>query len=104
MQRLGFPPSASIEHKKLAVDLAEVIIKWELHRIKEDERDVKISESEDDMRDVQLQKRVGSETTEFRKKAGENSSQTAVQGKYNIIFMMALIRYDKGSRLFSYNL
>ncbi|EDW01948.1 GH20167 [Drosophila grimshawi] len=33
MQRLGFPPSASIEHKKLAVDLAEVIIKWELHRV-----------------------------------------------------------------------
>lgn len=96
MQRLGFPPSASIEHKKLAVDLAEVIIKWELHRIKEDERDVKINESEDDMRDVQLQKRVGPETTEFRKKTGENSNQTAVQGKYNIIFMITIIRYDIG--------
>ena len=36
IQRLGFTPNASIEHKKLAVDLAEVIIKWEIQRIKED--------------------------------------------------------------------
>ena len=27
---------ATIEHRKLAVDLAEVIIKWEVQRIKED--------------------------------------------------------------------
>lgn len=43
MQRLGFPPNASLEHKKLSVDLAEVIIKWELQRIKEDENETKYS-------------------------------------------------------------
>lgn len=34
IQRLGFSPTATIEHRRLAVELAEVIIKWELHRIK----------------------------------------------------------------------
>jgi len=86
MQRLGFPPSASIEHKKLAVDLAEVIIKWELHRIKEDERDVKIEESEEDLRDIQQVKRSGSESTEYRKKSAESSSQSTTQGKYYFKF------------------
>uniref|UniRef100_A0ABM0MIW8 Transformation/transcription domain-associated protein-like n=1 Tax=Saccoglossus kowalevskii TaxID=10224 RepID=A0ABM0MIW8_SACKO len=36
MQRLGFTANATIEHRRLAVDLAEVIIKWEVQRIKED--------------------------------------------------------------------
>lgn len=36
MQRLGFMSSATFEHKKLAVEMAEVIIKWELQRIKEE--------------------------------------------------------------------
>lgn len=36
IQRLGFSASATIEHRKLAVELAEVIIKWELQRIKEE--------------------------------------------------------------------
>ncbi|XP_028844478.1 transformation/transcription domain-associated protein isoform X1 [Denticeps clupeoides] len=35
MQRLGFTPSVTIEQRKLAVDLAEVVVKWELQRIKE---------------------------------------------------------------------
>jgi transformation/transcription domain-associated protein len=34
IQRLGFSPTATIDHRRLAVELAEVIIKWELHRIK----------------------------------------------------------------------
>lgn len=34
MQRLGFMSSATFEHKKLAVEMAEVIIKWELQRIR----------------------------------------------------------------------
>lgn len=41
MQRLGFPPTASLEHRKLAVDIADVIIKWEGQRIKDDEKDAK---------------------------------------------------------------
>ncbi|XP_023247442.1 transformation/transcription domain-associated protein [Copidosoma floridanum] len=36
IQRLGFSPTASIEHRKLAVELAEVIIKWEFQRIKDE--------------------------------------------------------------------
>ncbi|KAK9874414.1 hypothetical protein WA026_002761 [Henosepilachna vigintioctopunctata] len=37
IQRLGFSPTATVEHRKLAVELAEVIIKWELYGIKEEE-------------------------------------------------------------------
>ncbi|CAH1788418.1 unnamed protein product [Owenia fusiformis] len=36
IQRLGFTPSATMEHRKLAVDQAEVIIKWEVQRVKEE--------------------------------------------------------------------
>lgn len=36
MQRLGFPTTSSIDYRKLAVELAEVIIKWELQRIKDE--------------------------------------------------------------------
>ncbi|GAB1859196.1 Transformation/transcription domain-associated protein [Camponotus japonicus] len=36
IQRMGFSPTATIEHRRLAVELAEVIIKWELYRIKEE--------------------------------------------------------------------
>ncbi|XP_067013941.2 transformation/transcription domain-associated protein [Anabrus simplex] len=36
MQRLGFSPTSTIEHRKLAVELAEVIIKWDLQRIKDE--------------------------------------------------------------------
>nr|XP_006000847.1 PREDICTED: transformation/transcription domain-associated protein [Latimeria chalumnae] len=35
MQRLGFTPSVTIEQRKLAVDLAEVVTKWELQRIQD---------------------------------------------------------------------
>lgn len=37
LQRLGFTPSHSFEHRKLAVELSEVIIKWEMQRIKDDQ-------------------------------------------------------------------
>ncbi|XP_065666832.1 transformation/transcription domain-associated protein isoform X3 [Hydra vulgaris] len=37
MQRLGFTQSATIEHRKLAVDLAEVIIEWERHHNEQDQ-------------------------------------------------------------------
>jgi len=36
MQRLGFMSSATFEHKKLAVEMAEVIIKWELQQIRDE--------------------------------------------------------------------
>lgn len=37
MQRLGFTQSATIDHRRLAVDLAEVIIEWEKRRFKEEQ-------------------------------------------------------------------
>lgn len=36
IQRLGFSPTATIEHRKLAFELADVIIKWELMRLKKE--------------------------------------------------------------------
>ena len=36
MHRLGYSPNGSLDYRKLAVELAEVIIKWELQRIKEE--------------------------------------------------------------------
>lgn len=36
IQRLGFSATATLEYRKLAVELAEVIIKWELQRIREE--------------------------------------------------------------------
>jgi transformation/transcription domain-associated protein len=36
IQRLGFSPTGTIEHRKLAVELSEVIVKWELQRIKDE--------------------------------------------------------------------
>lgn len=37
VQRLGFTPNATIEHKKIAVDLVEVIIRWEFQRLREEQ-------------------------------------------------------------------
>ncbi|XP_068243023.1 transformation/transcription domain-associated protein isoform X3 [Palaemon carinicauda] len=36
MHRLGFTPTANLDQRRLAVDLAEVCIKWEEQRVKED--------------------------------------------------------------------
>lgn len=36
MNRLGFSPNSSVDYRKLAVELAEVVIKWELQRIREE--------------------------------------------------------------------
>ena len=37
IQRLGFTTNATIEQKRLAVDLCEIVIKWESHRASEAE-------------------------------------------------------------------
>ncbi|GBP38089.1 hypothetical protein EVAR_95217_1 [Eumeta japonica] len=39
MQRLGFSPSSTLDHRRLAVDLAEVVLKWELQRIRDHDQD-----------------------------------------------------------------
>lgn len=72
MQRLGFPPTASLEHKKLAVDIADVIIKWEGQRIKDDEKDAKSEDiNGDDGVTVcdTINKRTSDEANLQRKKA-----------------------------------
>jgi len=40
IQRMGFSPTSTLDHRRLAVELAEVIIKWELYRIKEEGTDI----------------------------------------------------------------
>ncbi|XP_049942725.1 transformation/transcription domain-associated protein [Schistocerca serialis cubense] len=44
MQRLGFSPNSSIEHRRLAVELADVIIKWDLQRIKDEAESTSMTE------------------------------------------------------------
>lgn len=81
MQRLGFPPNASLEHKKLSVDLAEVIIKWELQRIKDDESESKLLNSsiDDDIDDKSSIKRTASEdfSDSQRKKLQTDSARSS---------------------------
>ncbi len=36
VQRLGFTATATIEQKRLAVDLCEIVIKWEMQRVKDE--------------------------------------------------------------------
>ncbi|CAH1110190.1 unnamed protein product [Psylliodes chrysocephalus] len=45
IQRLGFSPTATLEHRKLAVELAEVIIKWEIYGIKEESETTETTEN-----------------------------------------------------------
>lgn len=70
MQRLGFPPNASLEHKKLSVDLAEVIIKWELLRIREIKSDS--NKTEEEGSDTKSEKRfpLTDDEADNRKKGG----------------------------------
>ncbi|EDW53889.1 GM11096 [Drosophila sechellia] len=89
MQRLGFPPTASIEHKKLAVDLAEVIIKWELHRIKDD-RETKTDGTEEELIQESSVKRSGIDFVETRKKSFDIIRETTVQGKCVMLLKMAM--------------
>ncbi|XP_030767739.1 transcription-associated protein 1 [Sitophilus oryzae] len=63
IQRLGFSPTATLEHRKLAVELAEVIIKWELHGIKDEG-----SLSESDSVDIVSRRSMPESTEHARKK------------------------------------
>lgn len=49
MQRLGFSATASLEHRRLAVDLAEVALKWELQRIRDHTHDDIVSTISENM-------------------------------------------------------
>lgn len=74
IQRLGFTPTATLEHKKLAVELAEVVLKWELQRMK-DEADSG-SESCDETLPSAPQKRSASDTLPEPKKPRLTSSSS----------------------------
>ena len=37
IQRLGFTATSAIEQKRLAVDLCEIVIKWEMQRVRDEE-------------------------------------------------------------------
>jgi len=45
MQKLGFMTSSTFEYKKLAVEMAEVIIKWELQRIRDENNTAEVNVS-----------------------------------------------------------
>ncbi|KAG5864322.1 hypothetical protein JTB14_004435 [Gonioctena quinquepunctata] len=62
IQRLGFSPTATLEHRKLAVELAEVIIKWEIYGIKEE------SESSEPLENVPLKRPMFDESGESSRK------------------------------------
>ncbi|XP_068742186.1 transformation/transcription domain-associated protein-like isoform X1 [Montipora capricornis] len=88
MQRLGFTANASFEHRKLAVDLAEVILKWELQRIKDDQEQPTNTEATEQSSVTALQ--VGSvkrpsedsttsETAKRTRSLSQGSARVAVQ-------------------------
>lgn len=68
IQRLGFSPTATLEHRKLAVELAEVIIKWELYGIRE--------ESDESVENVQT-KRPNDELEGQRKRLAVSQPSTS---------------------------
>lgn len=80
ISRLGFSPNATIEYRKLSVELAEVIIKWELQRIK-DENDESNFDDDTPLGEMKLAasgalKRTLSEDDSRKRFAiGENSPQ-----------------------------
>lgn len=81
--RLGFSATATLEYRKLAVELAEVIIKWELHRIKEDNEAAEIlisDEVTDALNAGTAVKRSASDDNPDRKKLAisDANSSTAV--------------------------
>ncbi|XP_052799623.1 transformation/transcription domain-associated protein-like isoform X2 [Mya arenaria] len=76
LQRLGFTQNATIEHRKLAVDLAEVIIKWEVQRIKEDQEPS--GESTSEVLPAGPVKRAGSVEPQQDAKKARYSSGSAV--------------------------
>lgn len=97
MQRLGFPPNASLEHKKLSVDLAEVIIKWELQRIKEDENETKTDE--DASGSMPVRRAVDfNEYPTYRKKAptsdfGRSSKFFNIRISFIVILLLLFFRF-----------
>ncbi|XP_057664226.1 transcription-associated protein 1 [Diorhabda carinulata] len=81
IQRLGFSPTATLEHRKLAVELAEVIIKWEIYGIKEE------SENAENP-DVPTKRPSIDDSNEISRKklavAGPSGSVTAVKTEPNV--------------------
>lgn len=80
--RLGFSATATLEYRKLAVELAEVIIKWELQRIKDENEAAGINT--DDITDLLnsgtgVKRGSADDNAEARKKMaiGDGSSPTS---------------------------
>lgn len=104
MQRLGFPPNASLEHKKLSVELADVIIKWELQRIKEDETESKILNSnlDEEMDDKTAVKRnAGDDFSESHRKkvTTDGGARTSKLFQYFYIWFVIQISSENSLRI-----
>lgn len=83
MHRLGFSANATIDYRRLSVELAEVIIKWEIQRVRDTQTNALEAASMDD-ETLQLSggaavKRNLSQDEDNRKKmgTGENSPQSS---------------------------
>jgi transformation/transcription domain-associated protein len=80
MNRLGFSPNSSVDYRKLAVELAEVVIKWELQRIREetdgpsDEDPLLVTEK---VTATGAVKRSAQEEEPRKKPTGESTSSTS---------------------------
>lgn len=80
IQRLGFSATATMDYRKLAVELAEVIIKWELQRIKDETDPMDENDSNIEMKysTTGAIARTAPDDNENRKKmATENNEQIA---------------------------
>lgn len=62
LQRLGFSASSTLEHKKLGCELAEVIIRWELQRIKDE------SQNSQEATDIGMKRLSLDDSDQMRKK------------------------------------
>lgn len=87
ISRLGFSPNATIEYRKLSVELAEVIIKWELQRIKEENEEAGVFDEDNtplgELKATALggiKRTMSVEESRKRFAAGENSPQPGTPG------------------------
>lgn len=92
IQRLGFSPTATLDYRKLAVELSEVIIKWEVQRIREetdgpyDEEEANLLQNETKQTATGGIKRTGQDDFgESRKKLSTGEQSPPIAGTSNLI-------------------
>ncbi|XP_053690427.1 transcription-associated protein 1 [Sabethes cyaneus] len=91
MHRLGFTVNATIDYRKLSVELAEVIIKWELQRIKDEsddnaeDDDSKIQSDNKQQADGGIKRTIQDEEPRKKMAVGETVPQPSPSSSSTII-------------------